>query len=124
MCGSGTFLIEAALIAANINPGVYRKHFSFEHWRDFDAELFDRLYNDDSNEREFEYKIYGADISPKAVEIAQKNIRSAGVGRMIELETKPLSAWEEAPENGILITNPPYGERTRAYLIGGYGRSV
>ena len=111
MCGSGTFLIEAALIAANINPGVYRKHFSFEHWRDFDAELFDRLYNDDSNEREFEYKIYGADISPKAVEIAQKNIRSAGVGRMIELETKPLSAWEEAPENGILITNPPYGER-------------
>ena len=111
MCGSGTFLIEAALIAANINPGVYRKHFSFEHWRDFDAELFDRLYNDDSNEREFEYKIYGADISPKVVEIAQKNIRSAGVGRMIELETKPLSAWEEAPENGILITNPPYGER-------------
>ena len=111
MCGSGTFLIEAALIAANITPGVYRKHFSFEHWRDFDAELFDRLYNDDSNEREFEYKIYGADISPKAVEIAQKNIRSAGVGRMIELETKPLSAWEEAPENGILITNPPYGER-------------
>lgn len=111
MCGSGTFLIEAALIAANINPGVYRKHFSFEHWRDFDAELFDRLYNDDSNEREFEYKIYGADISPKAVEIAQKNIRSAGVGRMIELETKPLSAWDEAPENGILITNPPYGER-------------
>lgn len=111
MCGSGTFLIEAALIAANINPGVYRKHFSFEHWRDFDAELFDRLYNDDSSEREFEYKIYGADISPKAVEIAQKNIRSAGVGRMIELETKPLSAWEEAPENGILITNPPYGER-------------
>ncbi len=111
MCGSGTFLIEAALIAANINPGVYRKHFSFEHWRDFDAELFDRLYNDDSSEREFEYKIYGADISPKAVEIAQKNIRSAGVGRMIELETKPLSSWEEAPENGILITNPPYGER-------------
>ena len=93
MCGSGTFLIEAALIAANINPGVYRKHFSFENWRDFDAELFDRLYNDDSQEREFKYKIYGADISPKAVEIAQKNIRSAGVGRMIELETKPLSAW-------------------------------
>lgn len=111
MCGSGTFLIEAALIAANINPGVYRKHFSFEHWRDFDAELFDRLYNDDSGEREFEYKIYGSDISPKAVEIASRNIRSAGVARMIQLETKPLSAWEEAPENGILITNPPYGER-------------
>ena len=119
MCGSGTFLIEAALIAANINPGVYRKHFSFENWRDFDAELFDRLYNDDSQEREFKYKIYGADISPKAVEIAQKNIRSAGVGRMIELETKPLSAWTEAPEvseeaDPVLVTNPPYGERISA----------
>lgn len=111
MCGSGTFLIEAALIAANINPGVYRRHFSFENWRDFDPELFDRLYNDDSNEKEFNFKIYGADISPKAVEIAEKNIKSAGVGRMIELETKPLSAWTEAPANGVLVTNPPYGER-------------
>ena len=111
MCGSGTFLIEAALIAANINPGIYRKHFSFENWRDFDAELFDRLYNDDSNEREFKFKIYGADISPKAEEIASRNIKSAGVGRMIELETKPLSAWTEAPADGVLITNPPYGER-------------
>lgn len=111
MCGSGTFLIEAALIAANINPGVYRRHFSFENWRDFDPELFDRLYNDDSNEKDFNFKIYGADISPKAVEIAEKNIKSAGVGRMIELETKPLSAWTEAPANGVLVTNPPYGER-------------
>lgn len=114
MCGSGTFLIEAALIAANINPGVYRRHFSFENWRDFDAELFDSLYNDDSNEREFNYKIYGADISPKATEIAARNIKSAGVGRMIQLETKPLSAWTEAPEDGVLITNPPYGERISA----------
>lgn len=111
MCGSGTFLIEAALIAANINPGVYRKHFSFENWKDFDQELFDRLYNDDSAEREFPFKIYGADISPKAVDIAALNIKSAGVGRMIDLQTKPLSAWTEAPADGILITNPPYGER-------------
>ena len=51
MCGSGTFLIEAALIAANIMPGVYRKNFAFEHWPDFDAELFERLWNDDSAER-------------------------------------------------------------------------
>lgn len=111
MCGSGTFLIEAALIARNISPGIYRRHFSFENWKDFDAELFDRLYNDDSGEREFNYKIYGADISPKATEIAARNIRSAGVGRYIELETKPLSAWTEAPADGVLVTNPPYGER-------------
>ncbi len=111
MCGSGTFLIEAALIAANINPGVYRRSFAFESWPDFDAELFERLYNDDSAERVFEHKIYGGDISPKAIAVARENIKSAGVADMIELEVKPLSHWDEAPTGGVLITNPPYGER-------------
>ena len=119
MCGSGTFLIEAALIAANINPGVYRRHFSFENWKDFNPELFDSLYNDDSGEREFDFKIYGSDISPKAIEIAARNIKSAGVGRMIDLQTRPLSAWTEAPANGVLVTNPPYGERISADDIDG-----
>ena len=115
MCGSGTFLIEAALIAANINPGIYRKGFAFERWADFDAELFESIYNDDSNEREVQYKIYGADISPRAVEIAEKNIKSAGVGRYIELQRRPISAWTEAPQPaGVLVTNPPYGERISA----------
>ena len=111
MCGSGTFLIEGALIAAGINPGVYRRKFAFESWPDFDADLFDRIYNDESSERAFEYKIYGADISPKAVEIARQNIKSAGVGKYIDLQIKPLSQWDEAPKDGVLITNPPYGER-------------
>ncbi len=114
MCGSGTFLVEAALIAANIMPGVYRQGFAFENWPDFDAELFDRIYNDDSAEREFKHKIYGADISPKAVEIARRNIKSAGVAKYIDLEVKPLMRWEAAPESdvpGVLVTNPPYGER-------------
>ncbi len=115
MCGSGTFLIEAALIAANINPGIYRKGFAFERWDDFDAELFENIYNDDSAEREVQHKIYGSDISPKAIAIAAKNIKSAGVGRYIELSRKPLSAWEEAPQPaGVVITNPPYGERISA----------
>lgn len=111
MCGSGTFLIEAALIAANINPGVYRRNFAFEQWKDFDEELFESLYNDDSNEREPEFKIYGADISPKAIAIAEKNIKQAGVGKYIDLEIKPLSKWEESPAEGIIVTNPSYGER-------------
>lgn len=114
MCGSGTFLVEAALIAANINPGIYRKSFAFENWKNFDAELFDSLYNDDSGEREFNYKIYGADISPKAVDIASRNIKSAGVTRYIDLQVKPLSQWISAPADGVLITNPPYGERISA----------
>lgn len=113
MCGSGTFLIEAALIAANIAPGIYRKGFAFEQWADFDQELFDRLYNDDSAERPVTCPIIGADMSPKAIEIARRNIKSAGVAKYIDLQLKPLSAWEEAPANGVLVTNPPYGERLK-----------
>ncbi len=111
MCGSGTFLIEAAMIAAGIAPGVYRKSFAFEQWKDFDPELLDRLYNDDSMEREVTCPILGADISPRAVAIAQENIKSAGVSKYINVEVKPIQRWEEAPANGVLVTNPPYGER-------------
>ena len=112
MCGSGTFLIEAALIAANIYPGIFRQHFAFEKWKDFDKDLFEELYNDDSCEREFNHKIYGSDISMRATAIAAQNIKRAGVGRYIELETKPIQKYETAPsDHGIIVTNPPYGER-------------
>jgi putative N6-adenine-specific DNA methylase len=115
MCGSGTFAIEAALIAANINPGVFRRGFAFEHWQDFDAELFDRLYNDDSQEREVKYPIIGGDISPVAVEIARRNVKGAGVSKYVDIQVKPLSTWEEAPvPAGYIVTNPPYGERISA----------
>lgn len=111
MCGSGTFLIEAALIAANINPGVYRKSFAFEQWPDFDEELFERLYNDDSQERDVTVPIIGSDISPKAISIAERNVKQAGVAKYIELEVRPLAHWTEAPADGMLVCNPPYGER-------------
>jgi putative N6-adenine-specific DNA methylase len=114
MCGSGTLLIEAAMIAMNIPPGIYRSNFAFEKWSDFDNELFDELYNDDSQEREFEYKIYGSDISAKAIGIATENVKNAGVARCIELKTIPFQQMAAAPANqGVLITNPPYGERIK-----------
>lgn len=111
MCGSGTFLIEAALIAANINPGIFRNHFAFEKWKDFNPEIFDSIYNDDSHEREITVPIIGADISPKAIAVAEKNIRNARLHKNIELKVMALSQWESAPADGVLITNPPYGER-------------
>lgn len=115
MCGSGTFVVEAALIAANINPGVYRKHYAFETWADFDAELFERIYNDDRAERIPEFPIIGADISPRAIDIATENVKGAGVARYVELLTRPIARWEQAPAPaGVLITNPPYGERISA----------
>lgn len=112
MCGSGTFVIEAALIAAGIQPGVFRRHFSFENWPDFDPELLESIYNDDSHDREVTVPIIGADISPKAIQIATENARSAGVLRYIDLQAKPLAKWESAPQPaGVLVTNPPYGKR-------------
>ena len=113
MCGSGTFLVEAALIAANINPGIYREHFAFEKWRDFDSDLFEEIYNDDSAEREFAYKIYGGDIDPEAVNIARKNIKNARVDDMIELKCQPFVDWTENAPEGVMVTNPPYGERLK-----------
>lgn len=111
MCGSGTLLIEATMIALNIPPGIYRQNFAFEKWTDFDRELFERIYNDDSNEKDFSFKIYGSDISPKAIEIARKNVHNAGLSRYIDLQVKPLQQYQEAPQKGIVVMNPPYGER-------------
>lgn len=121
MCGSGTLLIEAAMIATNTAPGIYRKDFAFERWNDYDEELFDKLYNDDSMEKTFEYKIFGSDISPKAIAIAERNIKSAGMSKYIDLKVLPFQRYEEAPESGILVTNPPYGERISSQdLLGLY----
>ena len=102
MCGSGTFLIEAALIAANINPGIYRESFAFEKWPDFNQDLFEDIYNDDSQEREFAYKIYGGDISPEAVSIARKNVKSARVDDMVEIQCQSVTEWTDNAPEGIL----------------------
>ena len=111
MCGSGTIPIEAALIARNIAPGVFRKEFAFEKWNDFDQEMFDNIYNDDSQEREFEHKIYGYDNNPKANEIAMHNIKAAGLSKDIVLKIQPFQQFEKPKEKSIIVMNPPYGER-------------
>ena len=110
-CGSGTILIEAALIAQNIYPGVFRKGYAFEKWKDFDADLFDRIYNDDSQEREFEHKIYGYDINRQAVQIATENVVNAGVKDIVSVEQHDFYEFEQPAEKAIMITNPPYGDR-------------
>lgn len=111
MCGSGTIPIEAALIARNIAPGVFRKEFAFEKWNDFDQALFDNIYNDDSQEREFTHKIFGYDNNPKANEIAIRNVKAAGLSKEIILKVQPFQQFEQPKEKSIIITNPPYGER-------------
>lgn len=110
-CGSGTILIEAALIAQNIYPGIFREEFGFERWKDFDEELLERIYNDDSQERDFDHKIYGYDINRNAVAIAQDNVRSAGVSKIVEVEQGDIYDFEQPDRPALMITNPPYGER-------------
>ncbi|MBR1401111.1 MAG: N-6 DNA methylase [Prevotella sp.] len=111
MCGSGTLLIEAALIARNMSPGIFRKEFAFEKWPDFDADLLDEIYNDDSNEREFTHHIYGYDNDPKAVSTARTNVRASGFTNDISVELQDFNDFKQPEENAIIITNPPYGER-------------
>ena len=114
MCGSGTLLIEAALIARNIAPGIYRKGFAFEKWADFDADLFEDIYSDDSREREFEHKIYGSDAGFYAVQAATKNVQSANLQRDIEVKqirVQELRLAERNTEGALVMINPPYGER-------------
>ena len=123
MCGSGTFLIEAALIARNIAPGVFRSAYAFEKWPDFDADLWSDIYNDDSHERDFAHKIYGSDASFYAIQQAAKNIKAAGVQKDIELKQIRIEEikWSNDAINGqmvndkmvnaLVMLNPPYGER-------------
>ena len=114
MCGSGTLLIEAALIARNIAPGIYRQGFAFEKWADFDVDLWDEVYNDDSREREFKHKIYGSDAGFYAVQAATKNIQSASLQRDIEVKQiriEELRLADTNTEGALVMINPPYGER-------------
>lgn len=111
MCGSGTLLIEAALIAHNMSPGIFRKEFAFERWSDFDQDLFDSIYNDESQEREFKHHIYGYDVDIKAVNTARLNVRAAGLTNDITVEEADFKDFKKPAEKSIIITNPPYGER-------------
>ena len=113
MCGSGTFLIEAALQAHGIPPGIFRKNFGFENWFDFDSNLLQHVYNDDSMEREFKHAIIGGDISKRAIEISMENIKNAGLHKKIDLKARSIFEFNPPKEKGLVITNPPFGERLK-----------
>ena len=121
MCGSGTLIIEAALIAQNISPGVFRKEYAFEKWPDFDSDLFDAIYNDDSEEREFTHHIYGYDVDMKAVNTAILNVKAAGLSKVITVKQQDFKDFTRPSEKSLMITNPPYGERiSTPNLLGTY----
>lgn len=115
MCGSGTFLTEAALIALGIPPGIFRKAYAFERWKDFDADLLSEVL-EEWEERPFAYRIYGSDIQPKAVAMARANVKNSGLSKYVQLDVKPFEEYSEEnrpSDEGILVMNPPYGERLK-----------
>lgn len=121
MCGSGTFLIEAAWMVADVAPGLLRDHYGFMGWQQHDDALWQRLYQEALQRREAAKKkllppIFGFDASPDAVDATRRNIRAAGVAHLIHLEIGALNELEQIEqsfpkEKGLLICNPPYGER-------------
>ncbi len=111
MCGSGTFPIEAALIAKNIAPGSFRK-FNFENWKDFDRGLWIQLKKEaTNNEIDFDGKISGFDMDDEAITISKENARRAGVNRVISFTKQDFIDTNKEYTDSHIIMNPPYGER-------------
>lgn len=113
MCGSGTILIEAALMALKIAPGSLRKGFGFERLKGFDAEVYDRVVDEAASAElnELPFKLYGYDTDRKVLSIAKENARRAGVDHVIEFRNESVATVTPPVAGGVLITNPPYGTR-------------
>lgn len=121
MCGSGTILSEAAMIAYNIAPNINRTYFGFQNWKDYDETLYNKVRSDaKAAERPFLHQILGSDIAFQAVRIAERNFERAGLSGKIKLKRKDFERMTPPPPPGIVIMNPPYGERIDDYEMNGF----
>ncbi|MFP9100526.1 class I SAM-dependent RNA methyltransferase [Flavobacterium sp. RHBU_24] len=113
MCGSGTILAEAAMIACNIPANINRREFAFEKWNDWDNDLFDKITDSLLGKvREFHYTIKGYDKAPSAVEKAKDNIKNANLDEYITISRENFFDTEKTTRGPLhMVFNPPYGER-------------
>jgi 23S rRNA (guanine2445-N2)-methyltransferase / 23S rRNA (guanine2069-N7)-methyltransferase len=115
MCGSGTLPIEAALIATDTAPGLTRRYFGFLGWGQHDAALWERLLGEararSTRDRFDAGRIFGSDLDARAVQAAREGAELAGVTRIVTFAQMPLSRVMRPAEHGLLLVNPPYGER-------------
>lgn len=111
-CGSGTILIEAAMMAANIPSNIERHHYAFKNFKNFQAEIWDEIY-EAANKRctGLPCKIMGSDLSQEMMLKAKRNLRGLPVGRFVEVSSDDFADVKKPFETGMMITNPPYGER-------------
>ncbi len=111
MCGSGTFPIEAALMACKIPPGKFRKFFGFQRWRDFDEDLFQKVMLENNNKiQSSPVKIFGSDISGETLQFAKTNVAKAGLNDAVLLDISDFKDLR-SEEGGLVFMNPPYGQR-------------
>ncbi|MGF1491491.1 MAG: class I SAM-dependent RNA methyltransferase [Microcoleaceae cyanobacterium] len=113
MCGSGTLPLEASLKALNVAPGLFRERYGFMNWKDFDAELWQQLCDQAEAEQGWELPtvIMGCDRDPKVLDQARHNAAQCGVADQIQLIQRQINQLEPPTDRGIIICNPPYGER-------------
>lgn len=115
MCGSGTILIEAALIANNIPPGYYREEYGFERWKKFmvfDQDLWDTIFDAAINKiTDHKQQIIGGELSPNVAKKAKENIKLAKVEDVVSIRNCDMKDFEVPAGKGIVVINPPYGER-------------
>ena len=113
MCGSGTMLIEAAMIACNIPPNLMRKEFAFERWNDWDVDLFEKIEASLLGKtRDFHHKITGYDKAPSAVTKAIENVKNAQLDDFIEVKHEDFFKTQKGGDEKLhMVFNPPYGER-------------
>jgi len=113
MCGSGTLAIEAALLATDKHPGLFRMNYAFMHIMGYDEQVFfvERRKLKDKAKKEIKFKIIATDISQDAIDISQKNANTAGVEHLIEFSVCDFEDTEVPAEPGIVMFNPEYGER-------------
>ncbi|MGA9325964.1 MAG: THUMP domain-containing protein [Salegentibacter sp.] len=124
MCGSGTILVEAAMIACNIPPNLNRKEFAFERWKDWDEELFDKIEESVLKKvREFHFSIKGYDTSPSAVHKAIDNVENANLTEFIKVERQDFFESQKDNDRHLhMVFNPPYGERLEIDMPAFYKR--
>ena len=110
MCGSGTILIEAAMIAKNVLPGELGRSYAFQHWKNYNRQLLEQLKRE-TDHHDFNFKLYGSDVDRRYVDAASKHAEKALVDDVVILRVADFKALEKKPDCNFYIFNPPYGER-------------
>ena len=115
MCGSGTIPIEAALIAHNIAPGLFRKNFSFQNWNNYDSDLFNKITHKTKEDIKIKshVKIYGSDISFSNIAMCLSSIKSLDLSNLVQFIKQDIINFKSSEPIGVIIINPPYGERLK-----------